>query len=107
MTNFLNTIKIITFVIVFQVFSSCKERVIAYNGEVYEIEDKFGYNIYFKQKLFIKQENIPTVNGNISFIDSIGALKTMDLVLKKLNAGENPTITMDEIYYLNLNQPIE
>lgn len=107
MTNFLDTLKIIIFVIVFQVFLSCKERAIAYNGEVYKIKDNFGYKIYFKQKLFIRQENIPTITGNISFIDSIGALKTMDLVLKKLNAGENPTITMDDIYNLNLNQSIE
>jgi Domain of unknown function (DUF4907) len=98
MTKIKNNIIYITFVIVFQIFSSCKDRALAFNGIVYKIDDvQYGYAIYFKEKLFIKQENIPSVKGNIYFRDSIAALKTMDLVLKKLNAGESPTLNPAEV----------
>lgn len=99
----LNFLKFITFVIVFQIFCSCKENSVAFNGEVYRIEKgKFGYTILYKGKVFIKQETIPTIQGNKNFNDSIDALKTLDLVIKKLNAGEKPTLSSDEIKQLKI-----
>lgn len=91
------------FVVGFQIFCSCKEKEMAFNGEVYGIENgKFGYTILYNGKVFIKQETIPTIQGNKNFNDSIDALKTLDLVLEKLNAGEKPTLSSDEFKRLKI-----
>jgi hypothetical protein len=101
--NNLNILKFTIFVVVFQIFCSCKEKALAFNGEVYKIENgKFGYEILYKGKVFIKQENIPAIEENKNFNDSIDALKTLDLVLEKLNAGEKPTLTYKEIKQLKI-----
>lgn len=89
--------------IVFQVFSSCKNKELAFNGIVYRFGNKqYGYNIYFKQNLVIKQETIPTFEGDVTFKDSLDALKVMDLVIKKLNDGESPSINKKELKKLKI-----
>jgi hypothetical protein len=98
MIKYSNVIKISIFVIIFQVYCSCKDNPTPFRGEVYKLaENKYAYKIYFKQKLFIKQETIPAVEGINYFTDSIFALKTMDLVLSKLNHKKNPILTEIEI----------
>ncbi len=98
MIKFNNLIKINIFVIIFQVFCSCKHNPMPFSGEVYKLEEhKYAYKIFFKQKLYIKQETIPAIEGINYFTDSIFALKTMDLVLSKLNRKKNPILTKDEI----------
>jgi hypothetical protein len=104
----LNFLKFTIFVVVFQIFCSCKEKAVAFNGEVYRIENgKFGYTILYNGKVFIKQESIPSIQGNKYFNDSIDALKTLDLVLGKLNAGEKPTVSFKEIEKLKIKYKIE
>jgi hypothetical protein len=103
MISIKNICRLITFVILFLSLSSCKESKVDYNGEVCKVDNgKFGYKIYFKEKLYIKQENIPTISGNTSFNDSIDALKTMNLVITRLNCGKNPSLNQLEIKKLNI-----
>lgn len=101
--KFRKNINIAIFVIVFQVFSACKEKNVSYNGEVYRLdENKYGYNVLYKGKIFIKQETIPSIEGNKRFNDSIDALKVLDLVLIKLNDGKNPSVTKQDLKKLNI-----
>jgi hypothetical protein len=105
MINIKSVIIYFIFVIVFQVFSSCKDKPLGFNGQVYKLDNNnYGYSIFLNNKLIIKQDNIPTVEGNVSFKDSIDALKTMDLVIKKLNSKSNPSLTKEEIQKLNLKR---
>lgn len=95
--------KCLIFVIIFQVFSSCKDKEQAFNGEVYSLTNKnYGYAIYFKQKLIIKQETVPALSGDVAFKDSLQALRVMDLVIKKLNEGKSPTINTTELKELKI-----
>jgi hypothetical protein len=103
MTNIKYILKYSIFVIVFHVFSSCKDKAISFNGQVYQMgTKKYGYSIFFKQKLVIKQESIPAVESSINFNDSIDALKVMDLVLEKLNKGQSPTVEHAELEALKI-----
>ncbi|WP_159778229.1 DUF4907 domain-containing protein [Flavobacterium sp. 9AF] len=98
-----NLLIYVIFVLVFQLFSACKEKAIAFDGIVYQIEEnKFGYEIYLQGKPFIKQENIPAIEGNHSFKDSLDALKTLDKVLERLNKGEKPSLTESDIQQLKI-----
>lgn len=89
--------------VIFQVFSSCKNKEAAFNGMVYKnIHENYGYTISFKQKVVIRQETIPALTGDIAFKDSLDALQVMDLVIKKLNDGKSPTITKEELRELKI-----
>lgn len=94
-------IRFLIFVIIFQVFSSCKDKKLAFNGYVYKIETKkYGYAILFKGDTIIKQDYIPGIEGNIAFQDSLDALKVLDLVINKLNKNESPTIKKTDLIKL-------
>lgn len=95
---------IITFVvIVVLVFSSCKDKSKLYNGEVYRVsENMFGYKVFYKGEIYIKQEFIPCIYGNKSFTDSIDASRVLDLVLKNLNNGKSPSINEQDLIKLNI-----
>ena len=103
LTMIKNLLIYIIFVLVFQLFSACKEKSIAFDGIVYEIdENKFGYEIHLQGKPFIKQEIIPAIEGNHPFKDSLDALKTLDKVLELLNKGEKPSLTKTDIQKLKI-----
>lgn len=90
-------------VIIFQVFSSCKTTEPKFNGTVYKLSnDNYGYEINYNNKIVVKQEVIPAITGNRPFSDSLSALKVMDLVLEKLNTGNNPTISKKDLMALNI-----
>jgi hypothetical protein len=96
-------LKYIIFVIVFQIYSSCKNKEQAFNGMVYRYGNKnYGYTISFNQKVIIRQERIPALEGEVTFKDSIDALKVMDLVIEKLNKGKNPAVNKSELRKLNI-----
>lgn len=90
-------------VIFFQIFSSCKSTEPKFNGTVYKLSNaNYGYEIYYNNKTVVRQEAIPAITGNRPFNDSLSALKVMDLVLEKLNTGNNPTISKKDLIALNI-----
>jgi hypothetical protein len=96
-------LKFVIFVMVFEVLCSCKEKKNAFGGKVYRTgKNQYGYVVSMGNKTVIKQENIPYVEGNVSFKDSTDALKTLHLVLEKLNSGKNPTLSGDDLKNLEI-----
>ncbi|MGC4039867.1 MAG: DUF4907 domain-containing protein [Flavobacterium sp.] len=90
------------FMIVLLMLYSCKHKS-AFKGTVYQFgSKKYGYTISFKEKLIIKQENIPTFEGNYAFKDSSDAKKVMNLVIEKLQQHQSPTVSKNEIEQLNI-----
>lgn len=79
------------------------KKTINFEGKVYKIhKDRYGYVVLNNKKVFIKQEIIPTIEGNVFFSDSIQAFKTLDIVLEKLNSGKNPTLSKDDLSEINI-----
>ncbi|WP_130735260.1 DUF4907 domain-containing protein [Flavobacterium sp. J27] len=98
-----NTIIYIIFVLVFELFTACKNKPVAFDGTVFEMgQNKYGYEVYLQGKLFIRQENIPAIEGTVSFKDSIDALRTLDLVLERLNNGETAALSKKDIQQLKI-----
>lgn len=65
--------------------------------EVYKSEQGWGYDIVIKNKTYIHQPYMPTVNGNVAFENKHTAKKTGDLVLKKLQKRQTPVVTKSEL----------
>jgi hypothetical protein len=62
----------------------------------------WGYAILKEGRQVIRQSQIPAVQGNVSFASEADAEKTARLVVSKLNAGDIPTITKDELTALGI-----
>ena len=50
----------------------------------------FGYDIYINEVLFIHQPHIPAIQGVKAFCSKIDAEKVGNLVIKKIQNGNNP-----------------
>ncbi len=68
-----------------------------YELSVYRVSSGWGYDIGFKGKVIIHQPFIPVLPGNAAFPDRASACAAGRLVIKKLSAGECPSLEKDEI----------
>ena len=69
---------------------------------VYKTNNGYGYSISYKNKLLIKQNNIPSIQRGHSFCNFKDAQKVANLVREKLYKKENPKITLQELQTLNI-----
>lgn len=67
----------------------------------------FGYQILKKEKVFIDQPFIPAVIGEQQFKDSLQALKTANLVIKKITKKSFPRISIDELDSMKIEYEIQ
>lgn len=57
----------------------------------------WSYDIYKNEKIIVKQDIIPVVNGKQYFKTKKDAKKIGLLVLNKLKSSKNPIITLEEL----------
>jgi hypothetical protein len=62
----------------------------------------WGYEIKVDNKTFIHQKTIPAVAGERRFLLEQDALKTGNAVMKKLLAGNRPSLSYEEVIALDL-----
>ncbi|MGB5822092.1 MAG: DUF4907 domain-containing protein [Saonia sp.] len=72
------------------------------HSEVFKAQNGYGYLILVDDKVLIKQDFIPAIEGKKSFLSSKQAKLVADLVLYKLSQGANPEVSAEEIYDLGL-----
>ncbi|WP_431123283.1 DUF4907 domain-containing protein [Flagellimonas flava] len=70
--------------------------------EVVKIEEGYGYLIWVGEKLLVKQESIPAINGEIPFQSYGDARKVSVLVASKLKNRINPEVSVEELRKLNV-----
>ncbi len=87
---------------------SCNRHPASHEGEVL-VELKavqnaagWGYEIYVDKKLYIKQDHIPAVAGGKAFATKEDALKTGNVVKDKLEHGQVPAMTVEELKALKV-----
>ena len=66
------------------------------------LKDGWGYEIYVDNKIFIKQNFIPAVSGYHTFKNKDQAILTGKIVLKKMQLGKPPLITLDDLKQLGV-----
>ncbi len=72
-------------------------------GKVYRLEienyepDQWIYKIYYGNDLKIKQEYVPGIPGNRTFVSEDQASAIGTLVLKRLQAGRAPMVTLKDL----------
>jgi len=88
--------------LVFIILTSCKEREEILTSKVYKIKNGYGYKIIMKDKVIIKQNCIPAIQGNIPFCDSLDALKVSQIVIKKIKRKKMPSIQAEDLMKLKI-----
>ncbi|MBK9457239.1 MAG: DUF4907 domain-containing protein [Bacteroidetes bacterium] len=71
--------------------------------ETFKIDNGWGYDIYLNNEKYIHQQYIPSVNGMHTFVSEAEAYRVAELVVEKINNNlMPPTISIDELNYLNI-----
>lgn len=66
------------------------------------LNNTWGYDIYWNNKLTVHQLTIPALPGNQGFKTKEAAQKVAELVIKKIKKGEMPpTVVKEELKKLN------
>lgn len=68
----------------------------------FQIENGWGYEIYYNDQLFIRQEFIPAIPGKQRFIDKASAQKVGHKVAEKLNNHQHPAISISELKAMDI-----
>jgi len=69
---------------------------------VIRVENGWGYELYCHDRIIIHQEIIPAISGNKPFSSRRDARQTGNLALHKLNTGNIPFITRQELDSLKI-----
>jgi hypothetical protein len=80
------------------------EKAVSYKAIV--VTNGWGYEIYKKNKLFIKQETIPAAEGYKVFVNEHEAALVAALVVQKIEKGKTdfPSITIKELDSLHITR---
>lgn len=62
----------------------------------------WGYDVKVDNKIFIHQQSIPAIAGDKSFASKEDALKTGNVVMKKLLTGKLPALSPEEVVALGV-----
>lgn len=91
-------VKIIASVfLVFILFLNCTPKKSLYRIKVFEVEQGWGYSIFNKEKLIIRQQYIPSISSQKHFKSEEDAYTIGKLVIEKLKLHKTPRITYVEL----------
>jgi hypothetical protein len=79
-----------------------KKGMVPVNGSTFKTENGWGYNITVDNKLFIKQTEIPVVEGNKGFATEEDAAKVAQLVINKIAKNESPAVKKEDLEKLGI-----
>jgi hypothetical protein len=78
-------------------FIGKKDKQQEITSQVFHRANGWGYDILVDEKLFIRQESVPTQTGNAGFPSKEQAEKTALLIINKMKRGDHPTVTTFEL----------
>lgn len=79
-----------------------KKDSMSVGAYAFKTEGGWGYSIIVDDKVFIKQANIPVVEGNQSFATEADALKVANEVISKIKLHKKPTLSRADLQKLGV-----
>ncbi|MCK0146195.1 DUF4907 domain-containing protein [Arenibacter sp. F26102] len=79
-----------------------KESKLQLQSEILKLENGYGYQIKLDNKLIIRQEFIPILQGKKPFTTSQDAKRTAERIIYKLQKRESPILTIPELRELKI-----
>lgn len=81
-----------------------KNGKVPVDASIFKTDKGWGYSILVDNKLFIRQDIIPAVEGNQGFATKDDATKVARFVLKKMDNKEKPIVTKADLKQLGIIQ---
>ncbi len=85
------------------VFWSCDQKTNPFSFQAIEVDSGWGYEVFHKQKVIIRQQIIPGIPGNTSFRTQEEAEKVAKIVVGKLARNQNPMVSKQELNDLGID----
>jgi len=82
-------------------FDTTKSKI-PLHSEIYKVGDGYGYQIELEDRVLIKQEYIPILEGKRPFTTAEDAERTANKVISKLLKKESPILTISELKELQI-----
>ena len=82
-------------------FSTTKSKI-PLQSEIFPVGDGYGYQIDLEDRVLIKQEYIPILEGKRPFSTTEDAERTANKVISKLLKKESPILTISELKELQI-----
>lgn len=79
-----------------------KKGMVPIDGSTFKTDNGWGYTITVNNKLFIKQTEIPAIEGNKGFVTEEDAAKVAQLVINKIAKNESPAVKKKELQELGI-----
>jgi len=92
---------LVVFYMMYRYFEEPVNRAQLY-AQVFEVDSGFGYIIQNDGKILIRQENIPVIPEYRRFCTRNDARKVSEMVLKKLQKKQSPTISIEDLKKLEI-----
>jgi hypothetical protein len=83
--------------------ASLNADMVQVTSEPIQTSAGWGYNIMVGDKIYIHQQCIPAVPGNRPFVNKGDAMKTAEVVIKKIVNHKLPYVTRKELDSLNIS----
>lgn len=99
--NYASSGSVIIIIIAILLLVACNKKE-NFHVESIKTATGWGYTIATDEKIIIKQTIIPVINNYKSFTTEKDALKTGNLVVKKLEANLSPTLTKKDLILLDI-----
>lgn len=104
---YISAIAVFTLVISLFAYSHNKAKkgddLLKVEMKTFKTANGWGYEIDVDRKPYIKQETIPAIAGNKTFISKEDAETTGNVVMKKLLKGIRPSVTSQEVMALGIH----
>lgn len=94
---------IIYILVIFLISCSKKEVKNTLQVQAFEVKNGFGYKISLNDSVIIYQPNIPGISGDITFKNAEEAKKVGNLVIKKIETYQSPSIEEEDLKRLKIN----
>ena len=79
-----------------------KEGKVPVNASVFKTDKGWGYSIIVDNKLYIRQDIIPAVEGNQGFATNADATTVDELVLNKMKNKEKSIVKKEDLKQLGI-----
>ena len=79
-----------------------KKGMVPVDASIFKTDKGWGYSIIIDNKVFIRQDIIPAVEGNQGFATKEDATKVAELVLNKLKNKEKPIVKKEDLKQLGI-----
>lgn len=95
---------VLAFSITFFIYKRIEKANSFFSLKLIETKLGWGYEIYSKDKVYIRQENIPAIQGNKGFVNKEDAEKIGNFVIQQMIATHKdlPVITLKQIDSLHI-----